>query len=292
MPPVAIPDSLAFAATKPRLFGVDFTCAPGQRKPSVVALGHLEETGNPNACKWRLSLDGFESFTDFAGFEELLMRPGPWAGGFDLPFGLPRELVVQFGWPVRWPELIRLYSSFSRKDLRDRFKQFCDARAPGNKFAHRATDRPAGSSASMKWVNPPVAWMLHAGAIRLLNAGVSIPGVLNGDSKRVCLEAYPGMLARSVTRASYKSDDRRRQTIERQDARQQILKAVETSDSQPGIATVLSRQDRCIVLNDGSGDSLDALLCLVQVAWSLTDLNRRFGLPATFDGLEGWIVGA
>ncbi|MGB7180858.1 MAG: DUF429 domain-containing protein, partial [Burkholderiaceae bacterium] len=105
-------------------------------------------------------------------------------------------------------------------------------------------------------------------------------------------EAYPGMLARSVTRASYKSDDRRRQTIERQDARQQILKAVETSDSQPGIATVLSRQDRCIVLNDGSGDSLDALLCLVQVAWSLTDLNRRFGLPATFDGLEGWIVGA
>ena len=46
----------------------------------------------------------------------------------------------------------------------------------GHKFAHRATDRWAGSSPSMKWVNPPVAYMLHAGVPLLIDAGVAIAG--------------------------------------------------------------------------------------------------------------------
>ena len=33
----------------------------------------------------------------------------------------------------------------------------------------------------MKWVNPPVVLMLHAGAPRLLAAGVTIPGLCRGD---------------------------------------------------------------------------------------------------------------
>ena len=43
-------------------------------------------------------------------------------------------------------------------------------RTIGGKFAHRATDGPAGSSPSMKWVNPPVAFMLHAGVPLLIDA--------------------------------------------------------------------------------------------------------------------------
>lgn len=50
----------------------------------------------------------------------------------------------------------------------------------------------------MKWVNPPVAFMLHAGVPRLLAAGVDLPGLHAGDRGRVALEAYPGLLAREL----------------------------------------------------------------------------------------------
>jgi hypothetical protein len=43
---------------------------------------------------------------------------------------------------------------------------------------------------------------------------------------------------------------------------------------------------------DGSGDSLDAVLCLVQAAWASVRGWPLFGLPADMDRLEGWIVSA
>ena len=61
----------------------------------------------------------------------------------------------------------------------------------------------------MKWVNPPVAFMLHAGVPLLIQAGVSLPGLHAADPRRVALEAYPGLLAREILgRRSYKSDDK------------------------------------------------------------------------------------
>ena len=65
----------------------------------------------------------------------------------------------------------------------------------------------------MKWVNPPVAYMLHAGVPPLIAAGVHLPGHHDGDAARVALEGYPGLLARElIGRRSYKSDERARQT--------------------------------------------------------------------------------
>ena len=76
----------------------------------------------------------------------------------------------------------------------------------------------------MKWVNPPVAYMLHAGAPLLMKAGVHIPGMQRGDKTRVALEAYPGYLARKVlNRASYKSDDPKKDTADRRMARSEKL---------------------------------------------------------------------
>jgi hypothetical protein len=144
----------------------------------------------------------------------------------------------------------------------------------------------------MKWVNPPVAWMLHAGVPRLLDAGVTIPGMLNGDPARIALEAYPGMPARSVSRASYKSDNPAKQTEERRAVRSQIVKAMQQGHTHPGVITRLSGSLRRRLLDDASGDALDAVLCLVQVAWALNHPKRRFGLPTRFDRIEGWIVGA
>ena len=39
-----------------------------------------------------------------------------------------------------------------------------------------------------------------------------------------------------------------------------------------------------------SGDTLDAVLCLLQAAWART--QPRWGLPPDVDPLEGWIVSA
>ena len=96
-------------------------------------------------------------------FEGWLHCPDSWFGGFDLPFGLPRKLVEQQGWPTQWDACIRHYAPLDRASIRTQSSAYCAARPAGVKFAHRATDRVAHSSPSMKWVNPPLAFMVHAG---------------------------------------------------------------------------------------------------------------------------------
>ncbi len=273
------------AATEARsilLHGVDFTSAPRSRKGITIASGHL--------VGGTLVLDELVTLFDFASFTDWLRRPGPWLAGFDFPFSFPRELIELLGWPTDWPALIRHVAALDKESLRDRFKSVCDARPAGSKFIHRAGDLPAGSSSPMKWVNPPVAWMLRAGAPLLLDAGVHIPFMHEGDRDRVALEAYPGLVARGITRASYKSDTPRLQTPERRTARQAILQATE-SGNYPQQVRLDAGRFRDQLLDDGSGDLLDAALCALMAAWAWQRRDRDYGLPP-HDGLEGWIVGA
>lgn len=265
-----------------RLHGIDFTSAPGRRKPITIASGTLRGD--------IFMLETLTPLHDFDAFEAWLMQPGPWLGAFDFPFSFPRELIEQLAWPTAWPALIEHVATQSRLSLQTAFRAFCDARPAGNKFAHRATDFPAGSSSPMKWVNPPVAYMLHAGAPRLLAAGVSIPGMHAGDPQRIAMEGYPGMVARSITKASYKNDDRAKQTTERRIARERIVEALEQGANRFGI-TVDASGHRNALIDDPSGDWLDALLCAVLAAWALQRRGADFGLPP-HDALEGWIVGA
>ena len=275
------------------LLGCDFTSAPSRRKPITLAVGRVD--------RGRVLLDSMETFESLDAWATRLAEAenGSWVGGFDLPFGLPRELVTTLGWPTDWLPCIRHYASLSRDQIRDAFAAFCDARPAGGKFAHRATDGPAGSSPSMKWVNPPVAFMLHAGVPRLVDAGVSLPGLHLGDARRVALEAYPGLLARSVLgNASYKADDKARQTPERLIARRTLIEALESGRApllgSAGLRLKLSHAQRDRLADDASGDSLDAVLCLVQAAWALDQHQAGhacWGLPA-FDPLEGWIASA
>jgi hypothetical protein len=265
------------------LIGVDFTSAPTPRKPITAARGVLQGR--------RVQLSRVDALASFDAFEALLREPGPWMGGFDFPFGLPRELVLHLGWPTQWPALLRHYAGLSRIHIRDTFAAFCAARPAGHKFAHRACDIPAGSSPSMKWVNPPVAYMLHAGAPRLLDAGVHLPGLCGGDEQRVALEAYPGLLAREVLgHRSYKSDDRAKQTAERLIARKDLIEALEQGRTRLDLRLKLTHAQRDALAADTSGDALDAVLCLLQAAWASTRDN--YGLPAAIDPIEGWIVSA
>ncbi|WP_342132140.1 DUF429 domain-containing protein [Hydrogenophaga sp. OTU3427] len=271
----------------PTLIGCDFSSAPTRRKPIVVAHGAL--------AGGRVALARIDGFDTLDAWGDWLAQPGDWVGGFDLPFGLPRELVQQLGWPTDWAACMDHYAALSRTDIRDRFAAFCAARPVGQKFAHRATDGPAGSSPSMKWVNPPVAFMLHAGVPRLRAAGVSLPRLSGGDPKRVALEAYPGLLAREVLGSrSYKSDDKAKQTPERLIARKDLVEALEQGRTRLGLRLKLSHAQRDTLVDDASGDRLDAVLCLLQAGWAQQQQaagHGCHGLPEC-DPLEGWIVTA
>ncbi len=266
-----------------RVAGVDFTSRPTRRKPITVALGE--------AAGGAVRLKRVDAHADFASFAAWLATPGPWVGGFDFPFGLPRELVETLAWPREWLACMRHYAALDRAGIRATFAAFCAARPPGAKFAHRACDGPAGSSPSMKWVNPPVAYMLHAGVPLLLDADLDLPGLHAGDPTRVALEAYPGLLAREVLgRRSYKSDEVAKQDAARLIARKDLLGALEAGRTRLGLRLQLGAALHDSLVADASGDRLDAVLCLMQAAWA--SAQPRFGLPSEVDPLEGWITSA
>jgi hypothetical protein len=267
-----------------KIYGVDFTCAPRKAKPITVASGVLKKNV--------LVLEALERLEDFSSFEAFLARPGPWIGGFDFPFSLPRELVSDLGWPADWPELVAHCAALTRLELRAAFDAYRQSRQPGNKYAHRATDLPAGSSSPMKLVNPPVALMFHEGARRLLCAHVHLPGLLDRPSSKVALEAYPGLLARKQLgiRASYKSDTRSKHTLARRGVRREILLALKRGKPL-GVVLTLNPKLESEIVRDGSGDLLDALICAAQAAWGWTRREANFGFPALSGG-EGWIVTA
>jgi hypothetical protein len=281
------------SAVSPPLLGCDFSSAPTPRKPIVVALGA--------ARGGRVALAGFESFAALDDWGRWLRTVPVWVGAFDFPFGLPRELVAQLGWPLAWEPLIAHYAGLGRDEIRRTFAAFCAARPSGGKFAHRQTDGPAGSSPSMKWVNPPVALMLHAGVPRLLAAGAALPGLHPpqrvAGASRIALEAYPGLLARElIGRRSYKSDTVSNQTPERRQARAELLAALERGCGRLCLRLVLDPGARDALLADAKGDRLDAVLCLMQAAWAEARRDSRpgpgYGLPEAIDPVEGWIVTA
>jgi len=264
------------------IIGVDFTSAPRRAKPVTVAHGRLDGK--------LLEVTRVAAYPDWASYEAWLAQPDEWVGAFDFPFGLSRELVEQLGWPKEWAALVRHCAALPRAQLRATFKAFCDARPAGGKFAHRVTDGPAGSSPSMKWVNPPVAYMFQEGTRRLLDAGVTVFGLHPGDPRRIALEGYPGLVARAVTRDSYKSDERAKQTPARRQARERIVLALEQDRHPMGIVLRVEAALRGDLIDDGSADRLDAVLCAVAAAWAAR--RPHYGLPLPLDPVEGWTAGA
>jgi hypothetical protein len=272
------------------LVGCDFSSSPNKRKPIVVAVGSAKQS--------RVQLHELLRFETLDSWSHWLEQPAGWVGGFDLPFGLPRALVETLHWPTEWAACMRHYAALSRQDIRLQFKAFCDVRPVGQKFAHRQTDGPADSSPSMKWVNPPVAFMMHAGVPRLIAAGVTLPRMnlpSSCQSQRIAVEAYPSLLARElIGNQSYKSDNKAKQTSERLIARKQMLQALEVGQTRLDLQLKLTHAQHDTLVADASGDCLDAVLCMVQAAWAHAQhINGHscYGLPL-FDPLEGWIISA
>src|SRR5207244_1765780 len=194
------------------------------------------------------------------------------------PSSLPHELVRDLAWPQGWKELVTHCAGMTRQELRDRLDAYRNSREVGRKYAHRATDLPAGSSSPMKLVNPPVALMFHEGARRIAASGVHVPALLKGDVDRVALEAYPGLLARKQLgiRESYKSDTRSEQTPARRAVRRRIVERMKAG-LPLNVKIELSKTLEKRLIDDGSGDTLDAAICALQAAWAAR--RPRSGFP-------------
>src|SRR5262249_28451819 len=151
----------------------------------------------------------------------------------------------------------------------------------GHRSATRKSSSPGGPPTPTSPATPPVALMFQEGAPRLADAGVHIPGLAEGDRKRVALEAYPGLLARSIIgRVSYKNDSKLKQTADRRRARAQIVENLDLRMKKNFAETLI---------DDASGDSLDAVLCAIQAAGAMK--KRGYGIPPGV-GCEGWIISA
>lgn len=268
----------------PLLLGVDFTCAPSRRKPITVARGRRHGDG--------LTLQAIDELGDLAAFEALLSASGPWLGAFDFPFGLPREFVVA----QEMGSSIAEVAAEVRRRCVDRaaWRALIDAwggtRPPGQRLLHRRTDiaEPGVHSTSpLQTRYVPVGFMFYEGLPRLLAAGLSLPGMHEGDANRIALEAYPRLLAHElIGRRAYKNGD----TPLHRQARGEIVDALQAGATRYALRVEVPATLRDAVLRDAGGDRLDALLCLVQAAWAVG--RPGFGLPAQVDPLEGWITSA
>jgi hypothetical protein len=216
--------------------------------------------------------------------------PGPWLGGFDLPFGLPRAFVDAHAFGASAAEVIAAVRS--RCATRMEWRAFIDAwgntQPHGARLLHRRTDTasPVASTSPMQTRYVPVGLMYYEGMSRLIDAGVTLPAQRHGgDPQRIALEAYPRRLAHAiVARRSYKNGD----DDDRRAARTAMIRALETGRERFGFALACDRALRASLVDDASGDRLDAVLCLAQMA--IAARRDGYGIPGDVDPVEGWIA--
>src|ERR1700722_16752031 len=169
-----------------RIYGLDFTCSPAQKKALTLAACDLD--GKVLTVDRLQPLEAPKK-TPFAGFDAWLSQPGPWITGLDFPFGMPVLAIQHFSWlkeetKQEWSH----YVGAIEKDCptRKNFKTLIESwRDPERKRSggeasfvrhFRRTDLANGTDAQspMNCVNPALGQMFFEGCIRLANADVSI----------------------------------------------------------------------------------------------------------------------
>lgn len=267
-----------------RIYGLDFTSAPGRRKPLIV-LG-CELAGDS------LRVEDSETLTDFGGFEEFLQTRGPWVCGMDFPFGQPSSLVAALGWPESWEGYVDEVGGLSKEEFEGAIRADMATRPPGSKWRYRLADRRSGSSSAMMLFRVPVGKMFFQGAPRLHASGVRVePCRCNGDN-RVAVEAYPAVVARRfLGRRAYKRDAVP-DTPERRSARETLISGLQSATLKEvyGVTVEMENSWREKFASDPSADALDSLLCAVQAAWAYLRRDDDYGVPPECDPDEGWIV--
>ena len=269
-----------------KIFGIDFTSAPGKRKPITIADCDLDRR-TLRVNQMRLALD-------FEAFEAQLATRGPSVAGFDFPFGLPSEFLQAAQLPTAWCDYVATIARGGREKFEFAVQGFIASQPELSKHPRRMTDQKADSASPLNIVNPPVGKMFFAGAPRLLSAGINVQPCCPNKDRRIALEAYPALAARALVGGqtlSYKSNSRANDTENKAAARRTIVAALGDSKKMKiyGFTVAMGSRLQRELIVDSSGDRLDGVLCAVQAAWAYRRRKENWGIPAGY-AHEGWIV--
>ena len=264
-----------------KVYGIDFTSRPSRKKPITGLICELDNG--------TLRAETFVTWDTFTGFDTMLRQPGPWIAAIDFPFGQSRRFIENIEWPLNWSQYVRHAGNLGRENFVAALEDYKRDRPAGDKEHKRKTDILAKSISPQKLYGVPVAKMFFEGAPRLVEAGVTVPGLQAGDPQRIVVEAYPGVLARAlIGPRGYKSDTKSKQTSDQLAARQDIFFALNNGVAKARFGIDIEASPS--LADDPSGDTLDTLLCAIQAAWAWTLRDQGYGMPGGTDRLEGWIA--
>lgn len=274
-----------------RIYGVDFTSAPGRGTARGKAITVAE--GELAGDALRIVRPPLRVRT-FPAFEACLAAPGPWIAGLDFPFGQPRRLLRDLDWPADWSGYVAEVARLTKEELGGRLELYRASRPAGDKEHLRACDRAARAKSPMKWYGVPVGKMFYEGAPRLLRSEVSLlPCRPLPDAGRIAIEAYPALVARYLIgpRRGYKAT-KGRATSHQEAARREIVRGLvsERLASRYGFRVELPKILATELVAEPTADLLDAVLAAVQAAWAWSRREDGYGIPPDADPAEGWIV--
>ena len=268
-----------------RIFGLDFSAAPYEGRPIACTSCVLESQVLYVHCLALLeNLDSFENF---------LNSQGPWVAGIDFPFGQPRQLVKNLGWPMRWEDYVSESEYLGSRGFESLLEEYRDARPLGDKQYLRAVDCQANSRTRISLRQLPLSRLFQRGAPRLLRSPVSVLPCRPNRDERVVLEAYPALVARRlIERRPYKGTSTGEISDLRMDARRDLIDGLMSQRLEDEFAVRLAIDEniRDELIEEPSGTYLDAVLCSLQATWAWNRRNEGWGIPHDADSLEGWIV--
>ncbi len=261
------------------IYGLDFTSAPRRAKPITCVRARLSDKV--------LHVEQLEPLLDFSAFESLLARPGPWVAGIDAPFAQPRRLLEALNWPGTWAGYVEEVASLGKEGFEKTLRDYSETRPKGDKLHRREVDALANAVSPMALSYVPVGKMFYELAPRLLRTDLNVAGLRETDDEKTVLEVYPALIVRQlIGKRKYKSDTKRKQTSGMREARRDLLAGLRSG--MYGLRLELGNVLVAYLLDDATGDALDALLGAVQAAWAAG--RENYGIPSTVDRLEGWIA--
>jgi hypothetical protein len=299
--------------TLSKVIGVDFTSAPSRKKPITCMEGILEkDLSSLNASSSCLRIQKFETHCSFDSFEIFLNQEDTWFGAFDFPFGQPREFIQAVGWPLHWAEYVSTLDRLGKDGFEEVVLRYQAEHPVGQKQLFRLTDRLTQSSSPMKLHFTPVGKMFFQGAPRLLKAGISVLPCHPTPSSKIAVEGYPALLARKYgQKKPYKTENRNNPEAKAHTrVREKIVEGLFHPDFKAHYGFEISFQEwklpqeagnaqspEAFLIQDPTGDTLDALLCCIQAAWCVLHQESGYGIPQEFydsnnsvcDPNEGWI---
>ena len=268
-----------------RIFGVDFTSAPRDGKPIACASTILESN--------ILNVHCLAALSNLETFENFLNSEGPWVAGIDFPFGQPRPLLENLGWPMSWEGYVERSASLGTQGFEALLRDHSGEHPEGAQRHRRCVDEQADARTPKTRYRLPIGRRFARGAPFLKRSQVSVLPCRPRHDERVVLEAAPALVARRLIGAqSYKPSADNESMRALTDARRAVVEGLvaQTLSDEFGVQIVIAKAIREELIEESSGDSLDSVLCALQAAWSWTRREHGWGIPEQVDPLEGWIV--